>query len=107
MLDHGILNVPLAKRGDINAELDAYKRHQAAAAAAKRKADTVAHREQKAEAKAALAEMVAVPGLLEKKAAALGCDICVLIAELSAWSKWTPARVLKAKAEWMPIGAQP
>lgn len=28
-LDHGILNLPLAKRGDIDAQIDAYKREQA------------------------------------------------------------------------------
>jgi hypothetical protein len=28
-LDHGILNVPLAKRGDIDAQIDAYNREQA------------------------------------------------------------------------------
>jgi hypothetical protein len=27
-LDHGMLNVPLAKRGNIDAQLDAYKREQ-------------------------------------------------------------------------------
>jgi hypothetical protein len=27
-LDHGILNLPLAKRGDIDAQIDAYKREQ-------------------------------------------------------------------------------
>jgi len=27
--DHGILNVPLAKRGNIDAQLDAYKAQQA------------------------------------------------------------------------------
>lgn len=28
-MDHGILNLPLAKRGDIDAQIDAYKREQA------------------------------------------------------------------------------
>ena len=28
-IDHGVLNVPLAKRGDIDAQLDAYKRDAA------------------------------------------------------------------------------
>jgi hypothetical protein len=28
-VDHGILNVPLAKRGNIDAQIDAYKREQA------------------------------------------------------------------------------
>ncbi|MEJ5030067.1 hypothetical protein [Comamonas sp. MYb69] len=31
MLDHGVLNVPLAKRGNIDNQLDRYKREQAIA----------------------------------------------------------------------------
>lgn len=37
-LDHGILNVPLAKRGNIDAQIDAYKAQQTREAEAKRKA---------------------------------------------------------------------
>lgn len=33
-LDHGIINVPLSKRGNINAQLDRYTREQRAAAEA-------------------------------------------------------------------------
>jgi hypothetical protein len=36
-LDHGTLNVPLAKRGNIDAQIDAYKRDQARAARNKAK----------------------------------------------------------------------
>jgi hypothetical protein len=32
MLDHGVLNVPLAKRGGINAEIDRFKAEQARSA---------------------------------------------------------------------------
>lgn len=31
-MDHGLLNIPLAKRGDIDAQIDRYKAEQAAAA---------------------------------------------------------------------------
>lgn len=31
MLDHGILNVPLSKRGDIDKQIDRFKREQAVA----------------------------------------------------------------------------
>ncbi len=34
-IDHSVLNIPLAKRGDIDAELDAYKAQQARAAGVK------------------------------------------------------------------------
>ncbi len=39
MLDHGILNVPLSKRGNIDTEIDRYKKQQAA-----EKADAIAVR---------------------------------------------------------------
>lgn len=100
-LDHGMLNLPLAKRGDIDRQLDAYKADQAKQAAAKRKADAVAHREAKAAAKVALAELVAAD-VLDAKAAKLGITRRQLIAELTDWSKWQPARVIRARNEWLP-----
>lgn len=50
--DHGVLNVALSKRGDINAQLDRYKADQAQAAARQSKAAAALHREQSAQAKA-------------------------------------------------------
>jgi hypothetical protein len=100
-LDHGLLNLPLAKRGDINAQLDAYKADQAKQAAAKRKTDAAAHREAKAAAKVALAELIASE-VLNVKAANLGITRKQLIAELDSWAKWQPARVIRARKEWLP-----
>ncbi|MDF2434751.1 MAG: hypothetical protein JWP44_4382, partial [Mucilaginibacter sp.] len=37
-LDHGVLNVPLAKRGNIDRQIDAYKREQALMVKEERKA---------------------------------------------------------------------
>jgi hypothetical protein len=39
IMDHGILNIPLSKRGDIDAQIDRYKAEQAAIAKAKAQAD--------------------------------------------------------------------
>lgn len=50
--DHGVLNVPLSRRGDIDAQLDRYKAAQAQAAARQDKAAHALRREQGAQAKA-------------------------------------------------------
>lgn len=104
--DHGLLNLPLARRGDIDAGLYRYKREQAAAAKARQKAAAAEHKALKAQAKVALAELDACAGLLEAKAAKLGVTRQAVYAALLDWSKWQPARVLKAKAEWM-AGTEP
>lgn len=101
-LDHGILNLPLAKRGDLDRQIDAYKANQAKQVAAKRKADATAHREAKAAAKVALAELVADADVLNEKAAKLGITRKQLVAELTDWAKWQPKRVIRARSEWLP-----
>lgn len=54
-IDHGTLNIPLAKRGNIDAQLDAYKREQAkerrAEAAERTKARRAARAAEKARVK--------------------------------------------------------
>ncbi|NHZ94619.1 hypothetical protein [Massilia sp. CCM 8734] len=100
-LDHGILNVPLAKRGDIDAQLDAYKATAAKAAAAERKSVAKAHRTAKAAAKVALAELLANTDLIAAKAERIGTTPRDLADILTDWSKWQPARVLKAHGEWL------
>lgn len=56
-LDHGTLNVPLAKRGDINAQLDEYKAGQASEAKREAKARATATKELRVRAKAIVAAM--------------------------------------------------
>lgn len=53
--DHGVLNVSLSRRGDIDAQLDRYKAAQAQAAARQDKAAHALRREQGAQAKALVA----------------------------------------------------
>lgn len=101
-LDHGLLNLPLAKRGNIDAQLDAYKARQAATAAIARKAAAESTRTAKAAAKVALAALVADTSLIAAKAARNGCTPRALVQMLTDWSKWQPATLLKVHAEWMP-----
>lgn len=54
-LDHGMLNIPLSKRGDIDAQIDRYKASQSRQAKARNKATLAAQRAAIAEAKAAIA----------------------------------------------------
>jgi hypothetical protein len=100
-LDHGILNLPLAKRGNVDAQIDAYKARQEASAEAKRKAAVAASRALKADAKQALAELLAAPALLQAKADKAGMTRTALIVTLKDWANYSPKKVIKAKADWM------
>ena len=100
--DNAIVNIPLAKRGNIDAQLDAYKVRLAALATIARKAAAQSKREAKAAAKVALAELLANPELIAAKAARIGGTPREMAAMLTDWSKWEPAKLLKAHAEWMP-----
>ena len=56
-LDHGVLNVPLSKRGNIDAEIDRYKATEAANKKKAHKAFKVERDELRAAAKAAVSEL--------------------------------------------------
>lgn len=99
-LDHGMLNVPLAKRGNIDAQIDTHKAAQKSAAVAQRRAAAAANRDMKALAKSALLAIFAAPGLIEQKAAKLGHTSAELKAALTSWSKWEPAKLVRLYAEW-------
>lgn len=106
-LDHGLLNLPLAQRGDIDAQIDKYKRGKRAQEQQARKASAAEHKALKAQAKVALVEMNGCAGLLEAKAAKLNITRKQLYDALLDWAKWQPARVVKARAEWMGEAQQP
>lgn len=57
-LDHGVLNVPLRKRGDIDSQIDAHKRQLAVDAKALRKLRTARVREAHAAIRALPAEHI-------------------------------------------------
>lgn len=100
-MDHGYLNLPLAKRGDIDRQLDAYKREQAAIAKATQKAKSVEFRELKVKAKAALSELAADASLMADKSSMLGITAVRLVKELDSMAKWEPAKMLKIRDEWL------
>lgn len=104
--DHGILNLPLSKRCNIDAEIDKYKARQAKEAKAARKASAEKNRKQKAEAKAALASLVAIDGLIDAKAKKLGITSKALMARLDSLSKWEPAKLIKLHSEWLNSSRQ-
>lgn len=87
-LDHGLLNIPLAKRGDIDAQIDRYKASKAQEAAVARKAATKLLEEHRKTAKAIVAAMTP-----ER------------VAELAKKCNTTPAevrRIMKSNAHWTP-----
>jgi len=87
-LDHGMLNVPLAKRGDIDAQIDKYLAKHAA--------------EAKAAAKAKAAETTALRARAKAIVAAMTDE---RIAELAAKCEATPAAIRKlmtSNAHWHP-----
>lgn len=89
-LDHGILNVPLSKRGDINAQLDRYKIDQARLERAKSAERIKASIEAKATAKALLSEHIEV--IVEHyKAKYTPTEIRRL---LNGWAKWEPKKLI-------------
>lgn len=88
MLDHGVLNIPLSKRGNIDAQIDKYKAGVARDEAAERRASSKKLAEQRIEAKRILAAMTP-----ER------------IAEIAARTKTTPSSVrqhLKSVAYFEP-----
>jgi len=100
-LDHGMLNVPLAKRGNIDAQLDAYKRDQAAAASATRKAATVQHKSDKATAKVCLTLILDRPELLAAKAETMNVTVKDLREHLRGWSIWEPKKLMALADKWL------
>jgi hypothetical protein len=100
-LDHGQLNVPLSKRGNIDAQLDAYKASQALKDKAEAKTTAASRREQKDRAQIMLRQMAAAPGLLDAQAAKIGLTRAGLIDVLTDWCKWSPSKLIKAHSEWM------
>lgn len=99
-LDHGILNVPLSKRGNIDAQIDKYKAEKLAAAKLARANASFLAKELKATAKPLLAEIIASPTLLDQKAANMNTTKKELLAILNDWAKWQPAKLIKLHAQW-------
>lgn len=101
-LDHGVLNVPLSKRGNIDAQIDAYKREQAAQAktAAKQKAtETRVLRER------AKAIVRALPcDRLEGFATKLGATTTQARNKLLSEAHWNPTAIIRVFGTDGPVG---
>src|SRR5690606_14429184 len=91
-LDTAIINLPLAKRHDIDAELDAYKAQQAREAAVARKAAAATTKELRAAAKAAVASLTTEQ--LDAIAERIGSTRVQARKELRSLAHWTPGRAL-------------
>lgn len=91
-IDHGVLNIPLAKRGDIDAQLDAYKAQQAREAAVARKAAAATTKELRIAAKAAVAGLTVEQ--LDAIAERIGSTRVQARKELHSMAHWTPGRAL-------------
>lgn len=89
-LDHGLLNIPLAKRGNIDSQLDKYKADQLTIARDKRKETAAENKETKALAKEALS--VYGEAMIERYGAKFGH--ANLKATFSDWQKWEPKKLL-------------
>ncbi|MEX9792207.1 hypothetical protein [Morganella morganii] len=93
MLDHGILNVPLCKRGNIDSEIDQYKKQQAA-----EKADAIVvrnsdFRSDKEHAKALWAQVDR--NLIKAHAKQCGMKFSELRDTLDGYVKWSPKKAIQ------------
>lgn len=88
MIDHGMLNVPLAKRGNLNAQIDAYKAQKARNA----KAEAKALHEARQQARAAVVAMS------DERCVELGKGVLTAKQarkKLLSMARFTPAVVLR------------
>lgn len=93
MLDHGILNVPLPKRGNIDAQIDKYKAEQAAIKKAETKAAKTEFNTNKVIAKELWNKVD--KDLIKQDAKKLGVKFSELRDILHDFVKWQPHKAIK------------
>lgn len=91
-LDHGTLNLPLAKRGDIDAQIDRYKADQARQQRADRRARSVQHAADQTQAKELLAAVT--DERMAELAAKCGVTVAKLRKQLKSDAHWNPRSVI-------------
>jgi len=96
-LDHGLLNIPLAKRGDIDAQLDKFKSKQASDAKAARKARAAEMAALRVKAKGLVANADA--GLLQRVAERSGRTVATVKRILNSDAHWRPEFVIRVLGE--------
>ncbi|MDR8915828.1 hypothetical protein [Burkholderia multivorans] len=100
-LDHGLLNLPLAKRGDIDAQINAYKRDQAVAEKSARKARAAQLKLDKEAAKPVLAQLLSDVAFINRKAAEMNVTPKALRDQLKSWATWQPKNLIALGAKWL------
>jgi ATP-dependent Clp protease ATP-binding subunit ClpA len=91
--DTAVVNVPLAKRGNIDAQIDRFKREQAAEQRAAAKVRAAQRREEKRLAKEALAQHG--PAMIKHYSAKLNVKETDISRTLDHWMKMAPAKLLR------------
>lgn len=103
-LDHGMLNVQLAKRGNIDAQIDRYLGDQAKVAARARKAASKLRAEQRVEAKKLIAGMSVVR--INNMAKKLDIRPSAVRQMLKSMAYFDPAKLIASEAAAAAQGAQ-
>ncbi|WP_039052255.1 hypothetical protein [Bordetella avium] len=93
-MDHGILNLPLAKRGNIDAQIDRYKRDMRAEKAREAKEQRIQREADRVTAKALVEALSAVE--LARWAERLRCNKLQAKKKLLSEAHWLPQSVIKA-----------
>lgn len=100
-LDHGVLNIPLSKRGNIDNQIDAYKSSQAKGATVARKAAAQLLVEQRMKAKAIIA------GMSDERIAAMAAKHATTTSKvlqmLKSIAYFTPAQLIKTEFPGSPV----
>jgi len=91
-LDHGLLNLPLSKRGNIDAQIDRYKADQAKVANAARKERNAEIAELRVQAKALFA--AADADRVAALAVRFGISKAQMRSKLKSDAHWLPAQVI-------------
>jgi len=94
-LDHGTLNIPLSKRGDIDAQIDAYKATQVA----HKKVDAKAQARQLAELRTRAKALVAAMSQERIKWWAERCETtpAIVSKRLKSNAHWQPGLIIKTE----------
>lgn len=91
-LDHGTLNLPLSKRGNIDAQIERYKADQARQQRAERRTRNVQHAADQARAKELLADVT--DERMAELAAKCGVTVAKLRKQLKSDAHWQPRTVI-------------
>ena len=95
-MDHGVLNIPLAKRGNIDAQLDAYKREAIAQQKSAAKLKAAQRKVDRASAAEVLANMPAEQ--LARIAEKASLTVAQARKQLQSIAYFTPSRVIALAA---------